>query len=67
MRSRLISERKKKNLTQKQAASMIGISEVFLRKLESGKKNPSLSTISKLVILYDSEDKELFPDIFFYK
>lgn len=67
MRDRLIRERKERNLTQKEVADQLDISEVFIRKIESGSRNPSLTTISKFVTFYNVEDRELFPDIFFYK
>lgn len=63
-RKNLIRERNKLNLTQKELAEEIGISEVMLRKLEAGDRNPSPDTAKKFAIFYKKELDYLFPDIF---
>lgn len=65
MRKQLIDERIKKNLTQKQVADILGISEVFVRKIEKGIRNPGRETMLKFEKLYSVSERELFPDLFF--
>ncbi|MCP8970537.1 helix-turn-helix transcriptional regulator [Ectobacillus ponti] len=64
MRIRLVQERHLRNLTQKQVADILGVSEVYIRKLEKGDANPGRKTMLKLEIFYGVRDRELFPDIF---
>lgn len=63
-RMNLIKERKKMDLTQKDLALEIGISEVMIRKLEAGNRNPSTETAKKFAVFYKKELDYLFPDIF---
>lgn len=63
-RNNLVIERNKLNLTQKEVAEKIGISEVMVRKLEAGNRNPSSETAKKIAIFYEKELDYLFPDIF---
>lgn len=65
MRTTLIEQRKKLGLTQSALAQKLGISEVYVRKLESGKRNPSITLMLKFEKLFNVSMKELFPDIFF--
>nr|WP_093231546.1 helix-turn-helix transcriptional regulator [Thermoflavimicrobium dichotomicum] len=65
MRKRLVRERVKKGLTQKQVAEILGISEVFVRKIEKGTANPGRKTMLKFELLYGISDRELFPDLFY--
>ncbi|BCJ86506.1 helix-turn-helix domain-containing protein [Effusibacillus dendaii] len=63
-RERLISERNKKRKTQLQVAQDLDISEVYVRKLESGSVNPGRDTMFKFENYYKVDAKKLFPDIF---
>lgn len=65
MRSKLIEQRKNLNLTQVELAEKLNISEVYVRKLEKGTRNPSISLMIKIEKFYGISMKELFPDIFF--
>jgi len=64
LRERLVKERRSKGLTQKQVAEIIGISEVYVRKIEKGLRNPGRETMLKFEILYKTPAKKLFPDLF---
>jgi transcriptional regulator with XRE-family HTH domain len=64
-RERLILERKKKKKTQLEVALDLGISQVYVRKLESGTVNPGRNTMIKFENYYGLGSKKLFPDIFF--
>lgn len=64
MRQKLIEERNKKGLTQKQVADAIGISAVFVRKIEKGLRNPGRETMLKFEKLYGIQDRKLFPELF---
>jgi putative transcriptional regulator len=63
-RQRLREERIKKKLNQQQAAEQIGISAVYVRKLESGVVKPGRDTMLKIESFYGVSAKKLFPDIF---
>lgn len=65
MREELIKLRKTKKLTQAQLADKLGISEIYVRKLEQGSRNPSVNTMLKFEQFFDVSMKELFSDIFF--
>lgn len=65
MRKKLVEQRKLFNFTQVELAKRLEISEVYVRKLESGVRNPSISLMLKFENLYGVSMKELFPDIFF--
>ena len=65
MRDKLVDIRIKNQLTQRQVASMLGISEVFVRKIEKGIRNPGRATMLKFEKLYSTSERELFPDLFF--
>lgn len=64
-RERLISERGKKKKTQAEVAKDLGISQVYVRKLESGSVKPGRDTMLKFENYYGLGAKKLFPDIFF--
>lgn len=64
MREKLVEQRKLLDLTQVKLAKILGISEVYVRKLESGERNPSITLMLKFEKLYKVSMKELFPDIF---
>lgn len=63
-RERLAKERTSRNLTQEQVAMDIGISTIYLRKLEGGQSKPGRETMLKLERYYGVSARELFPDIF---
>lgn len=65
MRTLLIECRKKKGITQLELAKQIGISEIYVRKLEQGSRNPSVITMLKFEQYFGVSMKKLFPDIFF--
>lgn len=64
-RERLILERSKKKKTQAEVAKDLGISHVYVRKLESGSVKPGRDTMLKFESYYGLGAKKLFPDIFF--
>lgn len=64
MRQRLVDERLKRKLTQKQVAEKLDISEIYVRKIEKGLRNPGRETMLKFEKLYGIQDRELFPDLF---
>ncbi|WBL16401.1 helix-turn-helix transcriptional regulator [Sutcliffiella sp. NC1] len=64
MRDRLVLERQKKDLTQEQVAKAIGISTVYVRKIEKGLRNPGRETMLKFEAFYGVSDRILFPDLF---
>ena len=53
--------RNRKSLSQLELASLAGISQSFLASLESGKKQPSVSTILKLAKALEINPGDLFP------
>ncbi|MGE6718682.1 helix-turn-helix domain-containing protein [Peribacillus frigoritolerans] len=64
MRKRLVNERKKRKLTQKQVAEALEISSVYVRKIEKGERNPGRETMLKFEKLYGIQDRVLFEDLF---
>ncbi|MEK4628077.1 helix-turn-helix transcriptional regulator [Solibacillus sp. FSL R7-0682] len=64
LRKKLIEKRKQHKLTQIDLAKQLGISEVYVRKLERGSRNPSITLMIKFEEFFDLSMKELFPDIF---
>lgn len=64
MREPLVEKRKEKKLTQLEVAEKLGVSEVFVRKIEKGDRNPSVETMLKFEALYRTSMRKLFPDIF---
>lgn len=64
MRKRLIEERSKRGWTQKQVSERLGLSEVYVRKIERGTRNPGRETMLKFETLYSVPDRLLFPDLF---
>lgn len=63
-RFRLINERNKRGFTQAKVAKGVGISTVYLRKLEAGTENPGRDTMIALSVYYNVPAEELFPDLF---
>lgn len=64
-RERLIKERMKRKLTQAELAAKLGISEVYVRKIEASSVKPGRDTMLKFEQFYGFGIKTLFPDIFF--
>ncbi|MEC0623725.1 helix-turn-helix transcriptional regulator [Staphylococcus warneri] len=64
MRKRLIEERSKRGWTQKQVSERLGLSEIYVRKIEKGTRNPGRETMLKFETLYSVPDQLLFPDLF---
>lgn len=58
--NKLISARKKKGLTQEEAAKSIGISYSMLTKLERGFRGASDKTKIKIAKFYNSSVQEIF-------
>lgn len=63
-RNRLIQHRKRLNLTQKNVADSLNISEVYVRKIENGSSNPGRTTMLKFEQFFNINARELFPDLF---
>jgi putative transcriptional regulator len=63
-RRKLIELRKQRSLTQRQVAEVLGISEVYVRKIEKGDSDPGRETMVKFQHFYQYDLTELFPDIF---
>lgn len=66
-RLNLIKERENKSLTRNELADTLGISEIMVRKLESGARNPSPKMARRFAMFYQKELEYLFPDIFLIK
>lgn len=64
-RKMLLHLRKKHNLTQQGLAEELGISTVYVRKLEKGVVNPGRETLVKYEQFFGVDMKVLFPDLFF--
>lgn len=64
MRIRLKKERKKRNLTQKELAERLGVSEVWVKKIENGVSNPGRSLMFRFENFFGVSHRELFPDLF---
>lgn len=63
-RQRLVEARKSLNKTQAEAAADIGISEIYLRKIENGASKPGRETMLRFEQYYGISMRELFQDIF---
>ncbi|HZG81223.1 MAG TPA: helix-turn-helix transcriptional regulator [Brevibacillus sp.] len=63
-REALKKARLNRNLSQASAAQALHISEIYLRKLEAGTRNPSRALSKQLAKFYDKSEEELFPDLF---
>ena len=64
MRSNFKKEREKLGLTQDQLAKKLNVSEVFVRKIESGTSNPSSVKAVEFAEFFKKPLSYLFPDIF---
>lgn len=64
-RERLVSERTKRKKTRADVAYDLNISEIYVRKIESGVVDPGLKTVRKFSEYFEIGEKTLFPDLFF--
>ena len=64
MRTNLRTEREKRSLSRNQMAKKIGISEVYVRKIESGSSNPSIEVAKLFAEYFEKPLDYLFPDLF---
>ncbi|QDI90249.1 XRE family transcriptional regulator [Salicibibacter halophilus] len=64
-REKLITLRKEKGLTQAKLAENLGISTIYVRKIEHGYVSAGRKTMLKYENFFDKDMKELFPDLFF--
>lgn len=62
-RTRLIQERKKLGLTQKELAKKLGCSVSTIAHLESGRMKPGLEISMKLEQLFGQPYEIIFPDL----
>lgn len=66
-RKLLLSLRINSELTQKELAEKLGISTVYVRKLEKGVVNPGRDTMLDYEEFFDVDMRKLFPDLFLRK
>lgn len=64
MRTNLKKERERQNLSRNKLAEKLGISEIYVRKLESGSSNPSIDVAKIFAEFYKKPLDYLFPDLF---
>lgn len=64
-RKTLLQQRMEHDLTQQQLAKKLGISTVYVRKLEKGVVNPGRETLVRYESFFNKDMKTLFPDLFF--
>lgn len=64
MRTNLKKERERLNLSRNKLAEKLGISEIYVRKLESGSSNPSIDVAKIFAEFYKKPLDYLFPDLF---
>lgn len=63
-RNILIGLREKNSLSRKELAKELGISEEFVRKIESGSANPGRNTSLKFESFYQMSERVLFADLY---
>lgn len=64
LRTNLKKERDKKNITQEKLAEFLSISEITVRSLENGSRNPSTKMAKKYALFFGKSLDYLFPDVF---
>lgn len=64
VRANFKKERELRGLTQDQLAKKLNVSEVFVRKIESGSSNPSSAKAVEFAEFFQKPLDYLFPDIF---
>lgn len=62
-RTRMISERRARRLSQAKLGQLIGCSASFIGHLETGRANPSADIATKLVHVLEVSFYDLFPDL----
>lgn len=62
MRNRLRNERKKRNLTLKQVAEIIGLTRGFYTNIELSRRNPSWKTAQRLERFFNIPASELLAE-----
>lgn len=60
---RIISERKKKNLSQEQLAFLSDLDRTYLARIEEGKANPSVRVLHKLSRILKIKIKKLLEGV----
>lgn len=63
-RQKMREKRLEKGMTFKEVAEKVGLSAVYIRKIENGDRTPSLVSAAKLSNLLGLSVKNLYPDIF---
>lgn len=63
-RKYLLNLRIKEKLTQEELASALGISTVYVRKIEKGVADPGRKTMIKYEKYFKTSMRKLFPDLF---
>lgn len=63
-RERMREERLKRGLTYQELGDKVGLSAVYIRKIENGQRTPSLSSAAKLSHYFGLSVKTLYPDVF---
>ncbi|MHA3065760.1 helix-turn-helix transcriptional regulator [Lacticaseibacillus saniviri] len=63
-RENLKELRKRAGLTQTELADELGISTIYLRKIEKGARQPSNNVAANFVEYFGVSANELFPDIY---
>lgn len=62
MRTRLISLRKERNMTQQEIADLLGITRSFYGMIETGDRNPTLDLAKRIAELFNVNIEEIFFD-----
>ncbi|GAE29792.1 helix-turn-helix domain-containing protein [Halalkalibacter hemicellulosilyticus] len=60
----LINERSKRQLSREEVGKALGISTIYVRKIENGERNPGRETMVKFAEFYEVSERRLFPDLF---
>lgn len=55
--------RRRFNVSQRQVALDLGVSENHIRNIESGRGNPDIKLLFKLLKYFDTTPDQLFPDL----
>lgn len=55
--------RKKLNITQRDVATVMGVTESHIRHIEAGRTNPDAKLLFKLVKYFGTTAEKLFPDL----
>jgi len=63
-RTKIIEVRNRLGKTQRQVAADLGVSEIYIRKLEAGASSPGRDMMIKMQQYYKLPMERLFPDLF---